>query len=181
MANTYIFSVNKDDVSVDAGQLGTYNIKGAGNKIWGRTLITDRKVTKDFGEDRFDPFQCNGEDIAKDIVERNTEDGFFLCGDKKEPSQDDLNKAAAQYREVCVASVRHADSMWERTRNREIISERSRRAARYIGAAPEWLDQSLTDEKKKCPRCAELIKAEASWCRFCQFDLTKSPGLPASR
>ena len=69
----------------------------------------------------------------------------------------------------------------ERTRNREIISERARRAARFVGAAPEWLDQTLTDEKKKCPRCAELIKAEASFCRFCQFDLTGKPPVPASR
>ena len=67
------------------------------------------------------------------------------------------------------------------TVEREIISERARRAARFVGAAPEWLDQTLTEEKKKCPRCAELIKAEASFCRFCQYDLTGKPPVPASR
>ena len=175
MANAYIFSVNKDDISVDVGQLGTYTIRGA-EKIWARTPITDRKVTKDWGDDRFDSVAVTGEEIVKDIVSRNTEDGFFLC-EGKEPTTAELQKALADFKAVCVQEVRHSDSVWERTRNREIISERARRAARFIGAAPEWLDQSLTDDKKKCPRCAELIKAEASWCKHCQFDLAAKPAL----
>ena len=64
MANAYIFSVNKDDISVDVGQLGTYTIRGA-EKIWARTPITDRKVTKDWGDDRFDSVTVTGEEIVK--------------------------------------------------------------------------------------------------------------------
>lgn len=180
MANAFVFSVNKADIDVDCGQLGVYQIAGAGTKFWGRTTIVDRPVSKDLGDDRFDRIVIPAEEIAKDIVTRNSEDGFFLA-EGKEPRPEEITKATADFRAVCVNNVRHADAVWERTRNREIISERSRRAARFIGAAPEWLDQSLTDDKKKCPRCAELIKAEASWCRHCQFDLTAKPAIPASR
>lgn len=176
--DTYVFSLNRDSVDVDCGQLGVYTIKGA-SKIWAKTLITDRVVSKDFGE-KFEPYTESGGNIAKDIVDRSPEDGFFLC-EGKEPSTEELQKANAKYRAACVALVRHADSIWERTRNREIISERARRAARFTGAAPEWLDQTLTEEKKKCPRCAELIKAEADYCRYCHTDLAGKTPVPASR
>ncbi len=179
MADAFVFSVNRDTVAVDCGQLGVYDIKGAGNKIWARTLITDRKVLKDFGE-KFEPYTETGYNIAKDIVDRSPVDGFFLF-DGKEPDKATLDEAMAKHKAACVQLVRHADSIWERTRNREIISERDRRAARFLGAAPEWLDQSLVEDKKKCPRCAELIKAEASFCRFCQYDLAGKPAVPASR
>lgn len=178
MADSFVFSVNRDNIDVDCGQLGVYTIKGA-SKIWARTPIVDRMVSKDFGE-KFEPYRESGENIAKDIVERSPEDGFFLCAGK-EPTPDELATATAKYKAACVYLVRHADALWERTRNREIISERARRAARFVGAAPEWLDQTLTDEKKKCPRCAELIKAEASFCRYCQYDLAGKVPTPASR
>jgi len=181
VANALIFSVNKDDVCVDVGQLGAYVVNGAGTKFWGKTSICDRAVPKDFGDDRFDRVVVTGDEIAKDIVNRNNEDGFFLI-EGKEPKPEEVQKATNDFKAVCVHVVRHADALWERTRNREIISERARRAARFIGAAPEWLDQSLTDDKKKCPRCAELIKAEASWCKHCQYDLsTTKVAVPASR
>ena len=180
MANAFVFSVNKDDISVEAGQLGAYTINGADGKLWGRTTFVDRTMLKDFGEDRFEKIVVPASDIVKDIVSRNSEDGFFLA-DGKDPDPKEVQKATNDYKAVCVGLVRHADSMWEKTRNREAISERARRAARFIGAAPEWLDQSLTDDKKKCPRCAELIKAEASWCKHCQYDLNGKPAMPASR
>lgn len=180
MANAFVFSVNKDDILVDSGQLGQFTINGAGNKLWGRTVITDRVVNKDWGDDRFEAHTVRAEDIAKDIVDRSDEDGFFLY-DGKEPGTEDISKATQKYKAACVAAVRHADAIWERTRNREAISERARRSARFIGAAPEWLDQTLTDEKKKCPRCAELIKAEATYCRFCHYDLANQKPVPASR
>ena len=180
MANSFVHSVNRGDISIDVGQLGVYTIKGAGSRISERTPICDRKVQKDYGE-RFDTIVIPGEDIAKDIIDRGKEDGFFQC-EGKEPKPDELTQAVSAFKAICVGTVRHADALWERTRNREIISERARRAARFIGAAPEWLDQSLTDDKKKCPRCAELIKAEASWCKHCQYDLGSTKvAVPASR
>ena len=53
MANSFVHSVNRDDISIDVGQLGVYTIKGAGSRISERTPICDRKVQKDYGE-RFD-------------------------------------------------------------------------------------------------------------------------------
>lgn len=176
--DSFVFSVNRDNVDVDCGQLGVYTIKGA-TKIWARTPICDRAVSKDFGE-KFEKYVEDGRNIAKDIVDRSPEDGFFLCAGK-EPSTEELQAANARFREVCAHIVRHADALWERTRNREIISERARRAARFVGAAPEWLDQTLTDEKKKCPFCAELIKVEATKCRHCGEKFDAKTAIPASR
>jgi hypothetical protein len=34
--------------------------------------------------------------------------------------------------------------------------------------------QQLADGMRKCPSCAELVRAEAKVCRFCQRDLPES-------
>jgi hypothetical protein len=34
--------------------------------------------------------------------------------------------------------------------------------------------RQLADGMRKCPSCAELVKAEAKVCRFCQRDLPES-------
>ena len=41
--------------------------------------------------------------------------------------------------------------------------------------AYEARKQIAETETKKCPYCAETIKAEATFCRFCQRDLTETP------
>lgn len=166
---SYVFSVNQHDIAVDCGQLGIYTINGNGGKIFGKTLVNDRHVPKDLGDDRFEDYVEKGESIVKDIVSRNEEDGFFVAVGN-EPSMDEIRDAIAAYKNVCVYAVRNADVIWEKTRNREVIPERARRAARYLGVTPEWLDQTVSDTKE-CPKCAEAIKAKALVCRFCGFNL----------
>ena len=174
---SYVFSLNANEIAVDCGQFGFYAIKDNGGKIWGRTLIEDRKVPKDLGEDRFEIIEISGASIAKDIVQRNDEDGFFLC-DGNEPTPQELKDAMDAFKNVCVYAVRNADVIWEKTRNREVIPERARRAARYLMVTPEWLDQ-VVNETKECPRCAESVKAKATACRFCGYDFNEPNKPPA--
>lgn len=164
----YVFSVNRDDITVDVGLLGNYTIKGCGSKFYGRTQIDDRKTPRDMG-DRFETHVDQGRDIANDIVSRNSEDGLFVA-EGSEPTTDELKAAIDAYKNVCVYAVRNADVLWEKTRNREVIPERARRAARYLGVTPEWLDQVVA-ETKECPKCAESIKIKATVCRFCGYDI----------
>lgn len=55
-----------------------------------------------------------------------------------------------------------------------------RRGWKEVGAEPEprhqWLEPTIAMEEKKCPFCAEVIKAAAVKCKHCGSDL--SPGAP---
>lgn len=35
-------------------------------------------------------------------------------------------------------------------------------------------------KSKKCPKCAEVVRREASVCRFCGHDFTGNPNMPPS-
>lgn len=167
-----IFSVNPIDMAVDAGQLGHMVVKGAGTAFFGATKIDGRTFLKDLGDDNFQPFEVKAIDIAKDIVGRYDLEGMFLTDDDSDPSPKRIAEERQRFREFCVVEARHADAIWDRTHNRELIGERARRAARYLGTNPPWAD-AVAEELKECPRCAETIKAKASFCKHCRLDLNE--------
>lgn len=48
--------------------------------------------------------------------------------------------------------------------------------ALMLGKEPAELDRrALQDGGRKCPNCAEIIKAEAKVCRFCGRDVEAAP------
>lgn len=167
-----IFSVNPIDMVVDGGQLGHMLIKGAGNAFYGATKIDGRTFLKDLGDDNFQPFEVKALDIAKDIVARYDLEGMFLTDDDADPNPKRIAEERQKFREFCVVEARHADAIWDRTHNRELIGERARRAARYLGTNPPWAD-AVAEELKECPRCAETIKAKAMFCKHCRLDLNE--------
>lgn len=165
-----IFSVNPSDIQISAGQFGTMVLSGAGNKLFGATKIEGRTLLKDLGDDNFQPFEIKALEIAKDIVSRYDSDGFFLTDDDNDPAPGRIAEERKKFREVCVVHARHADAIWDRTHNRELIDERARRAARYLNLNPAWAD-AKAEETKECPWCAETIKARAKFCKECKREI----------
>lgn len=168
-----IYSVNPIDMVISNGQFGHQPIAGAGNKIFGATKIDGRTLLKDLGNDNFQPFVISAFDIATDICARYEQDGFFMTEDDLEPSPKKLAEVKARFREFCVLQARHADAIWDRTHNRELIEERARRAARVLNLRPAWVD-ATPEETQECPFCAETIKARATFCKECKKELPQN-------
>lgn len=174
-----IYSVNPSDFMVSNGQFGHMTLKGAGNKLTGATEIEGYTLLRDLGDDNFQPIEISAISIAKDIVSRYGEDGCFLTDDGKEPAPQKIAAERAKYREACVVNARHADAIWDRTHNRELIDERARRSARYLNLNPAWAD-AKPEETKECPWCAETIKARAKFCKECKREIDPEP-IPARK
>lgn len=168
-----IYSVNPTDMVVSNGQFGHQPVAGAGNKLYGATKIDGRTLLRDLGNDNFSPLAVGAREIATDICTRYEQDGFFLTEDDAEPTPKQLSEAKAKFREFCTLQARHADSIWDRTHNRELIDERARRAARVLNLRPAWAD-ATPEETQECPYCAETIKARASFCKECKKELPQN-------
>lgn len=174
-----IFSVNPSDLLVDNGQFGHLPVAGAGKNLYGKTVIEGRMLLKDLGDDNFQPFEVKARDIAKDVVGRNDSDGLFMTEDGEDPSPARISVERAKFRDACSAQCRHADAIWDRTHNRELIDERARRAARYLNLQPVWAD-AVAEETKECPWCAERIKARARFCKECKREISPEVEQPTS-
>lgn len=170
-----IFSVNPTDMLVTNGQFGHLAVAGAGNKLYGSTKVEGRTLLRDLGNDNFQPFVISAREIAVDVCSRYEQDGFFVTEDDNEPDPKRLNAERGKFRESCVLAARHADSIWDRTHNRELIDERARRAARVLNLKPAWAD-AAAEETQECPFCAETIKARATFCKECKKELPQLAG-----
>jgi hypothetical protein len=160
---------------VSAGQFGNIVVNGSANKFVGVTKVEGRTLLKDLGDDNFQPFDVKSRDIVSDIVGRYEADGLFMLDDDSDqPSPQRIREQQAKFRDFCVVQARHADAIWDRTHNRELIDERSRRAARYLNRAPAWADE-VAEETKECPWCAEKIKAKALFCKECKREINQEP------
>lgn len=165
-----IFSVNPIDLLLSNGQFGHQSVAGAGNVFYGSTKIGNRTLLRDLGNDNFQPFVITGEEIAADLCGRYDMDGLFMTEDGSDPSPKKLKEEQAKFRAACVTNCRHADAIWDRSHNRELIDERARRSARYLNLQPAWAD-AVAEESKECPFCAEKIKARALFCKECKKEL----------
>ena len=74
--------------------------------------------------------------------------------------------------------MQHYGAAAYQTTTKTVESPRDREAALLIKADTKSIEtaQLATGDSKKCPQCAEIVKAEARVCRFCNHTFLPGQG-----
>lgn len=162
-----LYSLNDKPVIVDMGIFGnwTINPKPEGAP-WGVTIIEDRVMSKDFGEDKFEPHTSTATECAEDIIHRYDNEGFFLAAIDDAPSPEEVAAAELQFQLADEQRIATAHTVWDAKKDRSKIDVRARDAARRRHQVVDWATNQAVS-LRACPFCSENIRASAAKCRFC--------------
>lgn len=178
-----LYSLNDRDLLVELGQLGMYTIaKRPEGAPWGVTVIADRNVRKDKGDDDMPIEVCPATVIVEDIVNRYPGEGLFIAAVDDKPSPEEVIRADSEFALSDRVLIEQANLVWDATKNRNKIDVRARHAARRRSQKVEWAIDTIV-ELMPCPFCAEPVRKSASKCRHCSewLDESKRPGAEVPR
>lgn len=169
----YLYSVNPQPVVMECGQFGILTIPGVKKGEKHAALeVTDKPVSKDMGEDRYERVVIPAADFAKDLAERYQKNGVSW-GETPKPNGDETAEAESVFRQFCEQAVVEADALWRRYNDPRLIEDRARHAVEYLGITKEWHQPGVEpNATKECPKCAEVIKAKAVRCKHCGYEET---------
>lgn len=177
-SSNWIYNVSPDQVLQSVGQFGMYTIPGKkADEPYSRTLIKDVPYLMDRGDDKFDPVVQSGAGIIQDILSVNNTLGLFKSPNA-EPTEDEVQAARDNLFTNDTIRIASADATWQKRRDRGLINDQARQAARRRNATKEWMDTVSGDVSKRCPLCDEEIRAAAKICKHCG-NRVDSSSLPA--
>lgn len=124
--------------------------------------VTDRKESRDIGNDEHVDVIVNRYDLANDLVSLAPHLGVFAIeGD--EPTEEELEAARTKLRAWAGGPVEEADRIWQVKRDPARISATAHVCAKMLGQRREWMTD--TAPKRVCAGCGEFISPDAARCR----------------
>lgn len=176
-----LYSLNDRDIEVELGQLRKMKINGRpAGAPWGVTIISDRNVRADKGDDEMPLVTVTALQIATDIVGRYSGQGLFLAEVDDKPSPAEIEQAAREFELSDRVLIEAANLVWDATHNRNKIDVQARHAARRRNQKVDWAIDTIV-ELIPCPFCSESVRKTAAKCRHCNewIDESKRPAAAA--
>src|SRR5674476_430551 len=114
LATRNLFSLSDRPFFVDMGQFGNWqiNAKPAGAP-WGVTVIEDRVIRVDLGDDKFENRNIEATEFINDIVLRYSGSGVFFAAEDDSPTAEEVERASKEFELTDLAKIAEAHRSWD--------------------------------------------------------------------